>query len=947
MNSKYFVFALAFILTFSAVSSAFALTTTTTTFREETGTYLPPASVDLHGPLISSVTFSVISVESSLAALVDSGAIQAPEWTFTTATEPGVCTSVVLCGSTTGYTWDGIAFNTAPGKGPVANEHFRQAIGYLTDYCTGAPSICSANTISDGETGPSPLPCYPPGPYSYTGCAAPTVPANFGVYTATCSACALAAATQLAQSGLYAWISGVLQVGTPATIAAAVVANPSHTVWSTSNTSPTVYTPLFYFRIDDPLREAPALQLCANALAAVGLSIGCTGITGAEAGGDVYGPAIGESVATTYDPATGYNTCTSTTFATCFTGINGGWDMYTFGWITSASMEAQAEFWNSAFLGSTVNFANYYNTTMDYASNALLYATCGGTGAPTPLCASPTTPSGWGASYAANQVAQAEVNGLPYLVWFFQSTNYADYAYSWTGYAQEPATGPDTTGGLYNTLLNVHETNNMTGGNLNLALHEEADVGGMNPIYNTNWVWQADIWSEMYDTPLATPPTMFTTANAFMNYMTTNYGTAGVFTPCPTPVGGIKTATCPVTSYSGPLPTGSGVYKYQTGVSGTPTTITNGEVITFIFDNNLTFSDNTAFTAKDYQYDLVYWNIALNTVKYPDLDTPDNGLLAGPYGLIASQTIGTNEIQIYINSNSVWNLASAVVPVMSYGVLSHFSIDHMSTAIVDLNTPEPYLYGGTAYTISGAAPGWMWYLPNLEIGTGPYTMTSYSTYGPTSGSGTLAANINYFRTAWYDQYNFTTPGFCWGNCVGTGSSYTYTFTIQQPIFNPYMTPSGTYCSVPYGSTGDCPITGKSPTAMATAGSWNSAQISAFGTCGTSPAWSLAVPCGSAVAKTKVVELVYHGTVSATKYNLVQVGDTDQYTVTIPASALTNIAAACTPPPEIPNVACQQGQGYELVLSTTYTFQGLARVWYQAVGFVVVPNTIEIGPWPLS
>jgi len=536
--------------------------------------------------------------------------------------------------------------------------------------------------------------------------------------------------------------------------------------------------------------------------------------------------------------------------------------MYTFGWVTSVSPLAQAEFWNSAFMGTSINFVNFYNKSMDYYSNGVLYA---------------STTAQW--QTAAIGIANVAMQQLPYSLFYFENTLYANYVNGWTGYANEPTVGPNTGGGIYYTLLNVHSTTNSTGGNLNYGIHQQADTGGMNPMYATNWVWQVDIWSEIFDTPLATPPTEFTTVNAFLNYMTTSYS---------------------VTSYTGKVPSGSFIFQKPA-----KTGITNGQMITFTFANNLTWSDNTPFTAKDYQTSLYYWNLAYSA-KLPDESTPDTGILSGPSGLIASKVVSTNTIELFINSNSIWNLANSVVPVFPTHILQYFNPDHFSTAVSDVDTTQPYL-SASSYAIYGApkAPKWVTYEPNMEIGSGPFTLTTYS---ETTGDGVLTANPNYFRAAWYANMPTLT----------SGTPYTNNYTISMYINNPSI--STPYCGVAPSSTGYCPLTGKVP-------GESSVKLKGVVTL---------YLCTGVNANTGAV---VGCTLQPGTYNLVQ-----------------HIAYTCTNSGVYANGKCPKGDKvvktytngyylsvptttlaagtYEVVLTTHFSFQGLARTYYQATGFVL-------------
>jgi ABC-type transport system substrate-binding protein len=864
MNSKYVVFALAFLLTFSATSVAYASTT---------GIALTPSQVDTHGPRINAVLFSVISSDASLESSLSSGTIQAAEWTFTVGSFNSMASNPsVYENSTIGYTWEGIAFNTVHPY--MNNVHYRQAIAYLTDYSY------IQTTVLSGVAGTATPDVLPVAGYGFM---AGNEPAPYA-FSTTSAAAALIAAHLFPCNG-----------GTPAT---ATTAGPSTTWYVASGCTGTVFSPTLQYRSDDPLRTGVALGLIANA-AEIGLVFNVEGIAGS--GGRIYGPSIGAVISPgLYNSTTGYNSPPVVNAADANSSAD-AWDMYTYGWVTSDNFEAQAEFWNSAFMGSSINFVNFYNRTMDYYSNAVLYATTIA-----------------GADAAAINIAKVEMQQLPYLNSYFENTLFADFVQGWTGYANEPTVGPNTGGGIYYTLLNVHPTNTLVGGTLNYAVHEQADSSGMNPIYNTNWVWQADLWGEVYDTPLATPPTLFTTVNSFLNYMTTSYSVA---------------------PYTGKIPGGSFYFqaKYETATTGcgkkltspcyytVPKAITNGETVTFNFAKNITFTDGVPFTAKDYQFSLYIWDLAVKQTTQADVETPDTGLMTGPSGLIASHVTVSktvDSITIYINSNSVWNLADVVVPVMPQHLLQYFNPDHIATGAETLDTTLPYVSDVGYLTAStpanttthlGAitvpkAPKWVTYEPNMEVGTGPFALSVYS---ETTGAGELTANVNYFRSAWYADINATT------NTFAPNHIYTNNFTISMYIYNPT---SATYCGVAAGTNGYCGITGK----VSGASSVKTSKVVTLEYCTTAPVGT--GPPTNCTTLAGTYNLVQYIVKSCTPTGTVVGGKcpkgdklvktpTDQYVLTLPT---TTMAAGY----------------YEVILQTSFSFQGLSRTWYQATGFAL-------------
>ncbi|MGD0397228.1 MAG: ABC transporter substrate-binding protein [Nitrososphaerales archaeon] len=862
MDSKYTVLALAFLLTFSAIPIVYS--------SPPKGTVLSPSQVDTHGPRISTVVFSVISSDAALESALAGGTIQAAEWTFSVSSFNSMAGNPNVYENTTaGYWFGGIAFNAL--QPYMNNAHFRRAIAYLTDYSYIQTTVLSGVL---GTATPYVMPC------TEYGFMCGNEPAAYGYSTTQ-------AAIELAAAGLHPSNGGV---------AIAPGSANSSTTWCTSGALPCpsgdTFAPVLTYSPGTPFRAALAEGLAASAE-----EIGFV-ITAKPAGihpGEIW--SLTGCHPGTYVPSTGYNTAPvfNGSYLAYYNNSASSWSMYAYAWVSSNSYELQAMVWNSAYACTSINFGNFYNTTMDYDSNAVLYA---------------TTVSG--AETGAINLAKVEMQQLPYVSGYFTNTLYADYIAGWTGYANEPTTGPNAGGGLYYTLLNIHQTDALTGGTLNLAIHQKADQGGMNPLYNTNWIWQEDLWGEVYGTPLATPPTQFTTVNSFLNYMTTSYL---------------------VTPYTGKIPSGSFYYQTPGWSCGTnckiPKTITNGEVITLNFARNITWSDGVRFTAKDYQYSLYVWDIA-GSLKIPDIVTPYSWVLTGPSGLIASHvTVGSkvDSISIYINSLSVWNPADVIVPVMPQHVLQYFNPDRITTVINTLDTTLPYVSDVGYFTQSGngtkvpTAPKWMKYEPSMEIGTGPFTLASYS---ESTGGGELTANVNYFRTAWFADINATT------NNLLAGNTYAHNFTISEYIYNPTST---TYCGVSAGTNGYCPITGK----VSGESSVKVSKVVELEYC-----TGVSVPTGGTTCSMIVNSL----TGKPVTYNLVHhIVYTCTNGGTVTTTTGTKTSHSCPTGDKlvktytngytlaVDTTGFARGY-YEVILSTSFSFQGLSRTWYQATGFEV-------------
>lgn len=758
------------------------------------------AQADLHGPRVNKVLFSVISTDATLYSSLAAGTIQGPEWTFETGSYTSAQTNPDLsANSSLGYTFYGIGFNQLR---PVVNTTaFHRAMAYLTDYSFIESTVLSGVA---GAAQPDLFPClaYP------TACntSIPTYPLS-----------QTNAIKELKLAGLTEGNS-------------TDVTSLSSITWLYKG-SP--FNPKFYYRSDDPLRTGVATSLISNAKA-IGLIFNAQGISGSDATPDIYSPSASAAISPgVYNPSTGYNS--PPVFNYSAAQSTDTWDMYTFGWSTSADYVWAFDFFNSQNVATSLNFLNFYNKTMDYDTNSLNYAST--------IQAAQT---------AAQKVDLDAAQSLPYLMSYYENSLWANYVNGWTGYVNIPAAGPDTLTGIYYTLLNVHPTNDPDGGTYNYAIHQQADAGGMNPLYNTNWIWQADIWGEIYDSPLGTPPAQNNIALALMNWMTTSYSVA---------------------AFNGNTGTGPGWFQMQ-GPQGTANKIVGGDVVTFNFDKNITFTDNTPFTAADYNYSLYAWDLSLPP-SLANMTTPDSGELAGPAGLWATYIPPTNpyQIQIYINSSSVWNIPSVVVPVLSQQEMQYFNLNNAATASGAMDTTQPFATA-TSSTACGSPcsflgskpiPTWVKYLPNLEVGSGPFSLAAFS---ESTGAGQLDKNVNYFRSAWAET----------ATTVAAGSKYSFAEDINESIYNAGSSAMG---SVAPGQVGQVPITNATGTV------------------------TVIENAGTASNKT-VATIPLTG------------GTNGQYTAAI---STTGWAPGT----------------YELVTNANFNFFGLARTWYEASG-IVIPSS---------
>ncbi|HUI00795.1 MAG TPA: ABC transporter substrate-binding protein [Nitrososphaerales archaeon] len=686
---------------------------------------ISPAQADLHGPRVNKVLFTVITSDSTLYNSLSAGTIQGPEWTFTTGSFTSAKTDNNLVANTSlGYTFDGIGFNMLR---PVTNStHFRRAMAYLTDYSFIESTVLSGVA---GAAQPDLFPCL--------------------AYPSACNTNIATYPLSMTNAVKELKLAGLTEGNT--------TSGPLSSITWLYNGQP--FTPKFIYRSDDPLRTGVATSLINNAKA-IGLQFNAVGTS--KATPLVYSPSAAAALKPgVYNAATGYNTPPQFNYSAA--GSTDTWDMYTFGWITSADYNWAFSFLNSQNVATSLNFLNYYNQTMDFDTNAVQYAS-----------------TIQAANAAAQKVDEDNAVNLPYLMSFYQNTLWADYVNGWTGYVNVPAYGPNAIVGTYYTLLNVQPVVNgkpANGGTFNYAIHQAADAGGMNPLYNTNWQWQADIWGEIYDTPLATPPAQTNVALALINWMTTSYNVA---------------------AFNGKTGTSPGWFQMQ-GKQGVANNIVNGDVITLNFAKNITWTDHVPLTAADYNFSLFAQGVSAPDAL-PDIATPVSGTLSGPSGLWATYIPPNNpyQLQIYVNSTSVWNIPTVTdLAVMPWHIFKYFNIDKIATATAAMDTTLPYAQATAnsqcnspcTFLTSTSAPTWLQYLPNLEVGSGPFSLRAFSA---TTGAGELDKNVNYFRSAWKASA-----------ATGTaGTPYTLTEDINETIYNAGSSAMG---GVPSGQTGVVPI----------------------------------------------------------------------------------------------------------------------------------------------
>jgi len=873
MKSKYVVLAITLLLTLSSTASVVNATK---------GTILFVSAVDTHGPRISAINFQVDTSDSALKSALGSGGIQVAEWSFLAGSYTSLASNPnVAEGSTLGYTFDGIEFNTV--QPIISSVHFREAIQYLTNY--GSIQSVSLSGIA-GSAAPYLLPCD-----------------LYGVAPASCKQTGLAlesyniknAAIQLSESGLYAKYAGAA-IST-AGITALANSKLSGITWFTNAGLTKAFFPLFYYRSDDPLRTSVA-TLLNTAAKMVGLNFNIKGITDHEADGDVYGAS--EADVTTNGgycasgPNKGYNDCPAAVLNTSPSALAADdWDMYTFGWVASVNFVFQGFFeWTSAEIDNT-NFGGFINPAMDYAANTVLY--------------SPTLS---GSAAAAQTVDKLFAQYLPGVMSFYESYLYADYVNGWTGYAGEPTTGPNTGGGAFYTFLNVHKTTGI-GGTITYGLHSSADIGSLNPIAYPNWVWQADLYGQIYDTPVNTPPTAFTTPNDFISWMlSANTATSGAPAGSKEYCGVSTTVGCipgvQVASYNGLTPSGAFVFQClpadvthtppfcsTTSGTGLQANIVHGQAITLTFDQNITFTDHVPLTAYDYNYSLYALNVAISP-SLPTAFSPAIGDSTGPFGLWATTVQnGGYSITMYVNSTSIWNFDDLLVPVLPQHMFQYLNINVADAVEANIDFSHPYATAcaTVAGCPSGTAPSSILYLPNLNLASGPFWL---KTIAESTGTGTLEANMNYMRSSWYDNLA--------NEKVTTTGTISFTSSPTEYVYN-----AGTVAGFSPGCSthSDCYVT------------LTNAQLTASNG-GTPSTMSCSAWAQKFSSPLLPVLNIYTGKATGSKISL-----------TATCSGNGHITVSITPS----NHGMTAGI-YEVGIMGTYTFLGQARTWYQYYGIDV-------------
>ena len=521
----------------------------------------------------------------------------------------------------------------------------------------------------------------------------------------------------------------------------------AHTgVWSL-NGSP--FTAKLFSRGDDLVIREPIAQLLVKDAALINLTIANSQIPGSQADANIYGPAASAVISPGVMGA-GYQTVKPPVFnETYLNAGNDNWGMYTFGWIVSFEPTYVWSFFNTQLAG-IIDFGNYYNETMDHWTNVLEFAN-----------------SSVAATEAASNIQQTYYDTLPYIVFGWQPSLFTVNPAAgpgWTGLTNLPTLGPEESSGLFFTSLAVHPASSMTGGTFTEAMHQPPT--SLNPLFVTNWIWQVDAWYEVYD------------------------GAFGPFNYNPTPSGILNGQLIPweanwsvVNETNATIGSGAGWYNPFHAAG-----IVNGENITMNFYQNATFSDGVPVTAYDYNASLYLWDAQGNSPT----STPNSGISAPPLGLLATYIPPNNphQIQLFINSTTLWNIYNIALNVLPLHIFQFFNASTLATSSAAMDLTKPYSSALSSYLNSGVTvPQYLQWLPNLEVGSGPFVFQSWNTV---TNVINMTRNTSYDRSAWW----------AWSSNVTQGSTYSFSAPITLEIYNPT---GSTYQGVAAGATGSIPI----------------------------------------------------------------------------------------------------------------------------------------------
>jgi len=891
--------------------------------------------------LVEKVILSVYQTEAGMAGALTGGSIQAAEWAFST----GVYTSLgtdpnIIESSTTTSSWFGMAFNYL--KFPGNNINFRRAIQFLQDYTYIQTTILAG---VEGTATPDVLPCV------LYAAACNTVPMStyysFDTLRALKELCLIPEITSTDCP------VGPITAATFTCTAAGVTANSNVCASVGATFSPNLWRRTSHHR--DPWGARTSFQG-----STIGLIFNDHLIS--AAGGPCFTPNALEVITPgVYNAGTGYNSAPVTN-ATAIVADH--CDIYTLGFISSVpAFNGNLDLYNSQNSGNPTNTGNYYDdatlstifdgicngggcpavartllNNIDYTSNQVRYA---------------TTPAA--ANTAAINFATPYALQLPTVVGFFENTLSADNANGWTSFAGVANNGPNELAGAYYTLLNVHQCGSATctlgavnggtlGGTFNYALQNVADASGINPTYNTNWVWQADVYQMIYDSPLTIAPTDFTNVNAFTNYLTNSFSVTN-FASTTTGIGGTwfyfqqpcgnaasippysPTPACVAKAYASPGP-----HQKGAGLTVAQRTIANGAKVIFNFKHPIYFTDGIAMTANDFVFSLDFFNFAASP-NYASNASPASGLLGGSAGLIAAHRTGLYQVELYLGSQSVWNLGTVPTIVLPFHIWRYFNPDHVSTfAFGTVDTTLPFDSAATAFSTSGApavpAASWMHWLNNLAIGNGAFWLKSWDT--PT-GTGEIDRNPSYFNPNWQAMAadNLLSGPTSIANKWGFGISIDYPNTTPSPKCT-VVDPCWTFDF-------HLDISLHNPTAAAIAcGPSTPGPIAPAGTGMCQLMGTMAGVSWAAVGAGKCKVFDSTGLILERSLTLSKNVVSGKYFCHLPGAdatktGVTPCGVVHVAPPYTGCYTLPPG-AHKLVIDTTYVFHGQLRHWFQAIGF---------------
>ena len=758
-------------LRWAAIAIVFLLAPTTLPVIATLGPVLTPGQVDIHGPRLESITYTVEGLDGVAATDLSTGSINVFDLSFGVAAWTSLTALSVQKGTDSTFQMYGIYFNMLR---PVTNTtSFHRAISELWNQSQFESAYLSGVA---GYTTPAVMPCQAyPTSCDKTGFISsnPTIfPASSDSTELGLAAASLRAAGLVPTDGIGGPI--ITSFSFPTSV-------NSSTYWHFGNSTGPEFVPNWWprsslgrnFFSDYISANAQKIGLHINVHPFFSLGTAITHVILPSryvvVKDGAYVPGKPVATCTTWG-CPGYNTRPDYNFSMAQNDQADSWDMYSYGFEESLNFVSLGEAFNSAFGTSGTNPTNYHTPQMDFASNGVIYAKTVGQ-----------------AVKSAKQVALIQLQDLPFLNIYQSNTLWAALINGWTGYADLPGTGPSTGAGLRYTSLNLVHTCYMStntrpatsqtcvnGGNAITGLGDLPNPGGgLSPLYGFSTAYDSDIWQNIYDSPLATPPNGFKAPLKFMNWMTSSYKTK---------------------SFTGLTGTGAGWFDMQ---GAGPLNIVGGKIYTFNFLPNVYFSDHVQMTAYDYNYSLFQFflpSVSPLTVVTPSIASPYT-----PSVLMATYISPSNplQIQVYVNSSSVWNLADLQMPVLPAHIFeTYFNplaiVDYPSFLDTAQNPPTAIAAAPTFTSGKPATPAWLFGLPNLEVGTGSFILrTTNETWGTT----TLLRNPNYYRTYW-QLYSFNST-----NSVPKGTPYSLNLSVYEWSYSLTNCPSGDHaCKIPMNST---------------------------------------------------------------------------------------------------------------------------------------------------